>query len=77
MFFKKISVGTFFKNEMEVHLRTHFPNMAKMIKMDNKPNENKSMCSECGRLFQCAGNLSKHIRRVHLKQRYFSCDLCK
>lgn len=74
MFFKIISVGTFFKNEIEVHLRMHFQ---KIVVMNKKPNENKSMCSECGSLFQCSGNLNKHIRRVHLKQRQFSCDLCK
>lgn len=43
----------------------------------SKDDESKRQCQECNKVFHCSGNLSRHIRRVHLKQKHFSCDLCK
>lgn len=66
---------------MELHTNEHLLEVGVTTvggkRIRKKQNESKSMCPQCGRLFQCSGNLSKHIRRVHLKQRLFSCDLCK
>ncbi|CAH8821412.1 unnamed protein product, partial [Trichobilharzia szidati] len=32
-------------------------------------------CSECGKLFSCAGSLKTHTQSVHEGKRY-QCDVC-
>lgn len=34
------------------------------------------ICAECGIQFVSKFNLEKHIKRVHLKERNFACDIC-
>lgn len=46
-------------------------------KVQNKKDEIKRTCSECSKVFQRFGNLSKHIRRIHLNIKQYFCDLCK
>ena len=50
--------------------------MIRETKVKN-PKFNKSMCPQCGIFINCPGNLTKHIRRVHLKEKHFFCDLCR
>lgn len=33
-------------------------------------------CTTCGRMFPVKGNLNKHIRTIHLRQRPFDCQKC-
>ncbi len=39
------------------------------------PNE-RARCTICGHSFTQVGDLKKHIRTVHEKQRPFKCDIC-
>ncbi len=48
------------------------PKRARRVRV---PNE-RSRCKICGHLFTQVGDLTKHIRTVHEKQRPFKCDFC-
>lgn len=43
--------------------------------VQNKSNLIKQVCPHCG--IMISRNLTVHIRRVHLKEKNFSCDLCE
>lgn len=75
-----IRYGSLFKNEMEVHMKNHLIKEFVPIQAEKKPrkqNLTKQMCPHCGRFFGGLGSLSKHVRRVHLKMKQLSCDLCR
>lgn len=75
-----IRYSSLFKNEMEAHMKNHFTKVLVPIQVEKKPkkqNLTKRMCPHCGRFFGESGSLSKHVRRVHLKLKNLSCDLCR
>ncbi len=51
------------KHERGVHMATH---------TDVKPYR----CTDCNSAFSIRGNLDKHVRRVHLKEKLFKCHTC-
>lgn len=57
----KVCVTT---RQLQNHMKTH-------------NDDTKEICPECGLLVANKHNLEKHINRVHLKVRNFSCDVCE
>lgn len=66
---------TILKKELEKHIKTHLRKLLRKKKV--KQIASKPMCPQCGLFIKCHSNLMKHVRRVHLKEKYFFCDLCE
>lgn len=53
----------FTKKQCMNHIKTH-------------DSDTREVCPECGIQVVSKHNLDKHIKRVHLKERNFACDIC-
>lgn len=66
-----------------LNLRTKLPTKVRtkrvqeaQINVQTKKDKTKRTCEHCG-IIVSSGNISKHLRGVHLKEKHFFCDLCE